>query len=353
MAGYDYGNARLRAMRSRLLPRADLESLAEIRNLDDLITALTQSDYRRAVERAIVRASGMACIAEALRLDLIDKFAKISSFYSGREQEMVGTLFRTYDVHNLKTVLRGLSSRASPGEIEIALIPIGELTSNILDELIRTSEPRIAIDLLASMRLAISRPLIDLRAERRGASVAEMEQALDRWYFQEARRQALEPVLASALSLEADIVNLLIALRFAHAPSERPLVHEWSRTGDLRDLFVGPGDISLNLLSRLAKQNTMDEAIELMAGTAYAAALSRGLAVYKQSKRLSDIEKALKRLRLRRLGGLIMKDPLGIGVPLSYFALKTSEVTNLHWIAQGINLGLDSKVIKRELEFAL
>ena len=51
------------------------------------------------------------------------------------------------------------------------------------------------------------------------------------------------------------------------------------------------------------------------------------------------------------MAGLIINDPLGIGVFLGYFALKKSEVTNIRWVAQGINLGLEADAIKAELEF--
>jgi vacuolar-type H+-ATPase subunit C/Vma6 len=68
MSGYDYGNARLRAMKSRLLSGRDLEALAEIGSLDGLIAALAKTVYRETVEIALVRASGLACVNEALRL---------------------------------------------------------------------------------------------------------------------------------------------------------------------------------------------------------------------------------------------------------------------------------------------
>jgi vacuolar-type H+-ATPase subunit C/Vma6 len=125
----------------------------------------------------------------------------------------------------------------------------------------------------------------------------------------------------------------------------------WPGGGDLRALFVKPGHLSLELLTRVANKNTLEEAVTLLAGTGYESALRSGLAAYQQTRRLSDIERPLKRLRLRRLAGLVVKDPLGIGVPLSYFALKASEVGNIRWIAQGINLGLDSRAIEQELEF--
>ena len=53
MSDYDYGNARLRAMKSRLLSWRELETLINIDNLQGLIAALTKTAYRKPVEAAL------------------------------------------------------------------------------------------------------------------------------------------------------------------------------------------------------------------------------------------------------------------------------------------------------------
>ena len=76
MADFDYGNTRLRAMKSRLIPRRTLEGLAEAGSVQGLINALTDTAYREAVEAALVRLVGMDCLAEALRNDLVATVGK-------------------------------------------------------------------------------------------------------------------------------------------------------------------------------------------------------------------------------------------------------------------------------------
>ena len=77
---FDYGNARLHAMKSRLLSRDELERLAEAGSLQGLIAALTNTPYRKAVEIAITYTTGMGCIHEALRVDLVTQLQKIRQF---------------------------------------------------------------------------------------------------------------------------------------------------------------------------------------------------------------------------------------------------------------------------------
>jgi V/A-type H+/Na+-transporting ATPase subunit C len=355
MSDFDYGNARLRAMKSRLLAKRELESLAESNSLSGLIAALTRSAYRKSVEVALARSSGMDCIAEALRLDLISTLGNVSAFYPDRARQMVAIVLRTYDVHNLKTILRGLNKNVSEREIIQTLLPIGNLNLNLLMALTRAPGPRGVVDMLASMNLPIAQPLLHLRAEHPGAEVNEMELALDRWHFFEAanlmkREFRTEEALFAALQLDADITNLLTVMRFAYAPAERKLASGRSGVLDIERLFVGPGRLPFALLARAANQETVEAAVEILSGTPYAGSMMAGLQAYTQSNRLSSFEKHLRRYRLNWMSRLISKDPLGIGVLIGYLAQKTNEVGNIRWIAHGISLDLKPNAIRSELE---
>jgi V/A-type H+-transporting ATPase subunit C len=343
-------------MKSRLLSRRDLAGLAEAANLQGLIGGLSKTAYRKPVETALARTSGMACISIALREDLETALGKIRRFYIGQAGEMVDIVLRVYDAQNLKAILRGVSKQVSPPEILSATMPVGELTSGILAELARALDPRSVIDLLATMALPFAHPLLRLRAERPGAGILEMETALEKWHYQEAfnylrAKKRAQWSLSAALKLDADLDNLLTVLRFALAPEERTVLHEWLGSADLTLLFVGPGRLSSQLLLRAGNQETVEEAVEVLAGTVYEGPLREGLSGYASSGRISDLEKQLQKFRLAWMSALIGKDPLGVGVLLGYLALKVNEVSNIRWIARGINSGLDANGIRQELVY--
>ena len=357
MSDYDYGNARLRVMKSRLLPSQQLRGLAEEDSLDGLIAALTQTVYQKSVEAALTRAAGLQCIDEALRNDLINTVGKIGGFYEENAGKMVAIFLRVYDIHNLKAILRGLAKNVPGGDMLMVLLPIGELDLNTLRELAQMNNPREAIDLLASMGLVFARPLVKLRAEHPGAETYEMELALDKWYHEEARQTlrsetGLVDVLSQALALEADLANVLTVLRFAQSPDEwreAPL-HEKLGVEEIKHLFIGPGHIPYGLLESACHRDTLASAIETLSGTYLGSTLQAGFEVYTHSNRLSDMERHLKHYRLQWMAAQIKKDPLGIGVPLGYVALKVNEVGNIRWITQGINLRLKPEAIRADLE---
>ena len=358
MTGFDYGNARVRAMKTWLMPGRDLENLAAIESLPGLIAALTHTAYRKPIEGALASLEGLDCISTALRNDLVNTLGKIRCFYQNHAGDLVAISLRRFDVHNLKAVLRGLARHLSPGEILLTVLPVGDIHNELLSDLARASTAREAIDLLASMRLAIAQPLMRLRSERPGTGVPEMELALERWYYQDAKRilaslSGESIVLAAALDMELDLTNLLTVFRFVNAPAEWKSLREWVGSNDLRILLLGPGKIGFDLLVRTGEQDSLDAAVETLAGTSFAPALRDGLAAYHQTFRLSDIEKSLRRFRLQWMKGLIPKDSLGMGLVLGYISLKTNEIDNIRWIAQAIHLGLKTDEIQANLAFTV
>jgi len=355
MPDYDYGNARLHAMKSRLLSKRELDTLTDAGSLQGLISALTKTAYQKSVESALTRAAGMDCIEDALRNNLGNTVGKIYGFYTGSARKMVAIVLRAYDIHNMKAILRGLSKNILAGEILKTLLPIGELKYPLLRELARLHNPREAIDALVSMGQPIAWPLITLRAERPGAELFELELALEQWHYREARRSLrtenlLDGALSNALALEADLSNVLTALRFAREPEERDLLRDYFSNEQVSCLFIGPGRITFDMLTEACQRDNVAAAIEVLADTVFAPALQAGLERYEGSQRLSDIEKELKGYRLKWMANQIIKDSLGIGVVLGYIALKTNEVGNIRCIAHGIDLGLKTETFQDGLE---
>lgn len=356
MTGYEYGNARLHAMKSRLLSHKELEGLLDSGSLQGLIAALTRTVYHKSLEAALTRTSGLECINETLRTEMISELKNVRTFFRGQPAHMVAIILRTYDIHNLKTIIRGLSKNVPTGEILAAFIPVGELDYATLVELVNARDPRAAIDLLASQNLPFAQPLLNLRAERTHAGSFEMELALERWHFQEAMRFLEKKgrghkLLLEALALESDLTNLITVLRFAHSPLERNYFREMSASENLSSLFVGPGHLPFALLAQAGSQDSLEAVAATLAETPYQAVLQNGLEAHAHSGLLSRVEKELRRFRLKKMTGLIAKDPLGIGVVLGYFELKINEINNIRWIAHGLNLGLKVDAIRSEVEY--
>jgi V/A-type H+/Na+-transporting ATPase subunit C len=362
MAEYDYGNARLRAMKARLFSPAQLEALLESPNLTALITALIETSYGPAIEAALVRLRGVDCLHAAFRQDALETLGKLARFYrddSGEEDaaELLALALRRYDVHNVKTILRGLAGQLPADAILPLTLPVGDLRAPDLAALAGAANVHTAVNLLATWLLPLAQPLLKLRAQTPDAGLFAMELALERWYWRLALTAApQERVWSAVQQREVDCLNLLTALRLAgRAEIDAALRALPGATGQngrgdpVAALFVGPGQLDPALLVQAARQETVAAAVALLAQTPYAAALAEGLAAFEVNGRLTSFERALLRDQLAYARQLFVRDPLGIGVALGYLTLKQNELTNLRLIAQGLRLEEKRELILRRL----
>ena len=79
MPDFDYANARLRAMKSRLLSPETLSALADETDIPSLLDALVRTPYREAVEAALIRQDGVSALARSLQLDMDGRIKKIQT----------------------------------------------------------------------------------------------------------------------------------------------------------------------------------------------------------------------------------------------------------------------------------
>lgn len=355
MSGYEYGNARLRVMRTDLLPRSVILQLTSTGSLPEYIGLFAQTSYRKVLEVTLVQSSDLESISEALRVDFSQTVARIRGFYEGEERSLVDLILRQYDVHNLKTILRGLSQPERQVDIDTALLPTGDLPEAILNEMLRAPSARGAIDLLATTRHPFARPLLLLRAERPGADLADMEITLDRWRINETSRalqgQEEGSLVVKALNIEVDIQNIVLALRLIHHPEgQQALKMRLNRDG-LGGFLQTPGAISVEQLNRMIATKSLNLAVDLLVDSPYYPTLQEGKQAYQRSNLLSEYERVLLRYKLRWLSALIIKDPLGIGVVLGYLAEKANEISNLRRAARGVQMKQAPELIQMDLEF--
>lgn len=347
MSGFDYGNARIRAMKSRLFGRQALEHLIDIGSVAGLLAALADSPYGEAVQNALVRWSGIDCLSHALYDDLVGTFCRTRRFFSGSSAAIVTTVLRRYDVHNVKTILRGLAQNVPANEVLANCYPVGDLRQSDLEELVHAADTRAAIDLLATWRMPMAQPLVEQRAAHPRVELPERELAIERWYWEQAL--ATGEALFEMAMLEVDAANVLTALRLVSAMNPESTLQVQLGEVDPQKFFIGPGRISIKQLIDAARRDSIHSTVEILHGARYDSILKDALDEYAISNRLSVFERAFTFERLRLARRLILSDPLGPGVFVGYVQFKTNEVANLRTIGHGFALQQPPQRIKQEL----
>lgn len=330
---YAYVNARIRAMKSRLLDRTMLEHLINKPDIDSMISDLEKTSYRQELERAGVQFTGIQRIEVAIRKDLVRAFRAIFGFIRGGEKENLLTLIlQRWDVQNIKTILRGKKIFAPAQEILECLIPAGELDEAALTELVKQPDVKAVIDLLATWGVPYARPLTrNFKEFSETRDMLVLEYAIDTFYYEnslsvlKSRDSDDNRIIRDMLITEIDINNLRTVLRVIRDRMDRDEAK--------RFFMKGSPELDTERLHSMLKAGTIEGALKQLEQTSYRF-LTQVPHEYVAAEKISAFEKELERHLVKKGVNQFLGDPLSIAIPIGYIWAKVAEVTNIRIIAR-------------------
>lgn len=77
MEGFEYGNTRLRAMKSRLISRQEMIALADHSNIDDFLLGLSRTNYQKSVQRILAQYNTSEIVGLVLQDHLMETLHKL------------------------------------------------------------------------------------------------------------------------------------------------------------------------------------------------------------------------------------------------------------------------------------
>lgn len=356
--GYGYGNARVRAMRSRLLGPDDYDDLLGKASVEEVITRLVESPYKDDIEAALLRYDGARCVFHAVRTNKTHSLLQLRRFYEGEPAALVDLLLRSWDRNNLIAVLRGVAHDVPSEDILAATVPVGEIDAVALRELAGQPGIREVLDLMTVWRLPHAAALKAARAQPGGvADLDALELALNREHYAAIRealagRDGNRKLLLQQIEAEIDILNITATLRLARLPEQVPLVRHRYSSSDIRPLLIEPGGrVPAKRLVALADEATGVEAVVRgLSNTPYRQALEAGWTRYREAQGgIPALERELERWSARESAAMFHRDPLTIAIPIGYLGYKEAEAENLRLIARGAELRVRKEFVRREM----
>jgi V/A-type H+-transporting ATPase subunit C len=346
-AAYDYGNARIRALKSALLSGTRYRELMDL-DLDGLLAALGDTPYQPDVLAATPRHEGVRLVYEALRLNLSRTLVQMAAWYEGEAAEAIALLLGRWDLRNLRAVLRGQFARRPLDEIEAILVPAGTVTESILTELATQADLRTTIEMMMVWGVPDAKTARAVLAAWPEFEASGDFQALER-VLERSRSEYVaaavdrhDPTLAAVLKAEVDQVNILTMLRLLDQ-GEGP----WDAVDPIERLLSG-GAIPIPTLLRASAADDRAAATAELGAAArpWLPALSR----WAESGDLVGLAGDLEAKTTTAAASLFStSDPLGLGTPIAYVWAKENEVRNLRTIAAGLDAGLPPELIETEL----
>lgn len=344
MANYGYLNARVRGLRSRLVPPGFVDQVLAGGGFEAFANALAQTAYAPDLEAARALGAGERASLPAVDRAIAANFSRTATsllaYAEGDAEALVGLLLRRYDVANLKAVARafhaGKAGTDREGAVDAVLgatLPVGELDATT----VRTMAGAADLASAAQALVVAGHPLAGefraaVAAYAKDADLFALELRLDQAHhasvLASARALGASDTFRAYLALEIDATNLLTAVKLR------------GRGLDVDACFVPGGDaVSRTQFAEIA-------------GGEPAAPLPELRRPFTGAREHEDDLEAWLRNAVERAARTLTADPLDIGLVTHYLRAKEREAASLRLLARGTFYGVPGATLRRELGHA-
>ncbi len=305
---FGYLNARIRFRRSQLLPEGFFRQALSL-NFSELVRILSQSIYG-----PDLTGDRLIDIDRAVTVHLDRTVSDLPRLVSGEAREAMNLLLMEADLASVKTILRGKLAGRTPDEM-IGHLGGGTLPRGLYTAMTEAPDVASLAQVLALPNHLLARALRE--ASRAGRDQVEMEVLLDRAFYAEILRRALEldqPYLANFIRFGIDASNLSNSVKLFTLGFE-----------GLSDRFFLQGGrlIEISLFRRLSGGELT--ALQELSGTDFG--------LVSEVRDLTALERGLGCALLAKAREEA-KDVLGAGLAIDYVKRKEWEAGRIRLLAR-------------------
>lgn len=326
---YAYINARIKVMRNGLFGERHLEEALSSQSYAEFLRVLSENGFAEDLGAATEKSAGLAELDAALSQNLYATTQRVLSFAQGQGDaaKELGALLLKWDLLNLKTLARGLSSGRNATDILAGLVAGGSLKRTSLEAAATSGD-------LSSAAQAISlsgHPLAKVFREgvvayTASGNLLDLEVVLDQGFYRQARKASDSSILRRYFALDIDLRNALTALQLR------------GQTADSRYFVSGGRKLTEADFQRIAAGDN--------------AASNADVAKVIESGSLAGAENAIRQLLAQEARNLAMADPLGVGIAINFLRQKEIEIAQLRLIGRGKFYNLPTEQLRQELSHA-
>ena len=328
---FGYINARVRGLKAKLLGDEFYEGALGDSDFRAFLSSFAQTPYSREADEAQARyGDNLRAVDDALARNFYTTTRSLLNVADGLPGRLLQILLLRYDLGNLKTIARAKSAGRAPEEVEVGLLPAGELKPAVLETIAQASDLPAAAQAVAAtghpLSGAFTRAVAKFSSD---GDLYDLELSLDRAYYQfigeTAQKGGFPADFRRYVQREVDATNIRTALKLQDAE------------GDHAELFVSGG------------KEVQRAAFDALLGGDTQALSSTSFAEVSEAETLSSAEEAIRENLDRNARKLYFRDPLGVGVVLHYLRLKENETARLRLLARGKFYGVPRNRLEQEL----
>ncbi len=323
-----FGTVLAHSLRGRMLSKTELQTLAESRDIEELVTRMKNTVYLDALAK-LTKPYTAETVEGALREHLVNQHAKIVNIANG--SAILNAYFVRYITLNLKIILKGKAMNKTYEELLPKVNMRAEELVGRRDLVVKALVAKDFDDAVNS--LAGSEFGEDARkaaqAYKEKGDIRVFDTFLDHAFYKSLDRAvAFESKLQDTqklIGIDIDSYNILSVLRgkfWGLSPNE---VHEL--------IVTTTSKVPKDVLQRMINTEKIQEAISELSGTIYKELIPRNAA--NDIDAIMQLESAFQKESLRRIMNSY-RTVFTVGNLLASIKLMAYEIKNLGAIAAGV-----------------
>ncbi len=332
---YAYANARVKAMKTNLLPPHVLREMLVVKTLNEVIEVLEEGPYKEAFVDSSVKYSGRKLILHALFLDFSRTVQKLMKIVPPNALPALRKVLEKWEVQTIQLILASKATGEPVNADELIFLEPDRMKA--LKAFLNAPSLDAAITELAKTHYA---PAVSGAKQEyeKAKDYRVCVNALDKFYYSELSKALLDAKDEHAEKLvraEIDAHNFLLALRMKHSVSGKVKVGEVATPEKIEAYFIRGGDTAF--AKELACVPDYDAALKLVEqkyGIADAVQAAR------ETNSLTPIEIALDRKFVEQASHTALLSVLCFGAIIGYLYLKQKEILVVRAITFATELGL-------------
>lgn len=342
MSDYNYLNARIKALKRDLFPKGRYDELFALRDFEAIKRFFLESPYAASVGESLAQHPGELGVGLGLSRHIHKTFQNVLEWSGEEPRRLLELYLRRYDLHNMKTLIRGKNGKLPSETILENLIPVGSFGLEELTELSKQPSLWETIILLANwhhpLKRVLRKSLPSFKQEPADLRVVEAQLDLHHYLgillalFEEEKEDAL--FVKRVIQMEVDMTNVLTLLRL----SERP-------RNELSGYLIDGGSLGRGFFLSLTGNLKPIEIVQKFETTYFSGVVKS----WKTEEGLTDLERRFEKFLLQEVERMARVDPLSIGVAIAYMLRLSDEVKKLRVILHGKFFALDEAKLKEEL----
>ena len=328
---YAYSNARIKAMKSKLIPENRMREIMEVKSISETIELLEETEYKESFVSASTKYKGMELIARALHGNLRKTLERILKITPKKGRDSLRTLLMEYEIENIKAILAGKASGVDVKETDLMALDEKSLANlKKLNE--KTSVEEVVRELRASeFGRTLQKSTLQYEKHK---DFRIFLSALNAYYFEklnELAKREKSRILKELLEARIRAINVMTILRVKNGDAK----------ADASPYLIKSNDKFVKEFNQMQETHKILEKLK----SKYKKIIPE-IEESEKGNSLIPLEIALDREIARKTLRSLRFSILDFGVILSFLYLKQEEINTLRKIAYAKQYGFSDELKK-------